>query len=62
MLGLALHPDFATNHFVYLTYTANGPSGPSRALVRYREVGNRLAEPAVLLDNVPARTSTTDRA
>src|SRR5262245_2323247 len=24
-LGLALHPDFATNHLVYLTYTANGP-------------------------------------
>ena len=31
ILGLALHPDFATNHFVYLTYTATGPNGAGRA-------------------------------
>jgi glucose/arabinose dehydrogenase len=54
VLGLALHPDFATNHFVYLTYTANGPSGAVARLVRFREAGNRLGEPAVLLDDVPA--------
>ncbi len=54
VLGLALHPDFATNHFVYLTYTANGPRGAVARLVRFREAGNRLGEPAVLLDDVPA--------
>jgi glucose/arabinose dehydrogenase len=54
VLGLALHPDFATNHFVYLTYTANGPSGAVARLIRFREAGNRLGEPAVLLDDVPA--------
>jgi glucose/arabinose dehydrogenase len=54
VLGLALHPDFATNHFVYLTYTANGANGPIARLVRFREAGNRLGEPAVLLDDVPA--------
>jgi aldose sugar dehydrogenase len=54
VLGLALHPDFATHHFVYLTYTANGPNGAIARLVRFREAGNRLGEPAVLLDEVPA--------
>jgi glucose/arabinose dehydrogenase len=54
VLGLALHPDFATNHLVYLTYTANGPDGPIARLVRFREAGNRLGEPVVLLDDVPA--------
>jgi glucose/arabinose dehydrogenase len=54
ILGLATHPDFATNHFVYLTYTANGPRGPVARLMRFREVGNRLAEGVVLLDDVPA--------
>ena len=54
ILGLALHPEFATNHFVYLTYTATSPNGAVARLVRFREVGNRLAEPAVLLDDVPA--------
>jgi glucose/arabinose dehydrogenase len=54
ILGLAVHPDFATNRFVYLTYTANGPSGPIARLMRFREVANRLAEGVVLLDDVPA--------
>ena len=43
-LGLALHPDFATNHLVYLTYTANGPRGHVGRLMRYRESGNQLGE------------------
>ena len=54
ILGLAVHPDFATNHFVYLTYTANSSRGPIARVMRFRELDNRLAEGVVLLDNVPA--------
>ena len=54
VLGLALHPSFATNGFVYIVYDVEGPNGPFARLVRYRAVGNTLAEPAVLLDDVPA--------
>ena len=54
ILGLAVHPDFASNHLVYLTYTANGARGPIARLMRFREVDNRLAEGVVLLDDVPA--------
>jgi glucose/arabinose dehydrogenase len=54
ILGLAVHPDFTSNHLVYLTYTANGPRGPVARLMRFREVDNRLAEGVVLLDDVPA--------
>ena len=54
ILGMAVHPDFASNQFVYLTYTANGPRGPVARLMRFREAGNRLAEGVVLLDDVPA--------
>ena len=54
ILGLALHPDFNDNHFVYLTYTATGPRGPVARLMRFREVANSLGQGAVLLDNVPA--------
>jgi glucose/arabinose dehydrogenase len=53
-LGLAVHPDFATNHLVYLTYTASGPSGPVGRLMRFRETANKLAEGVVLLDDVNA--------
>lgn len=55
LLGLALDPDFTQNRFVYVYYTANvsGGGGVNR-VARYREVSNRLAERAVLLDNIPA--------
>ena len=50
-----MHPDFATNHFVFLAYTARLAGGSRETrVVRYREVGNTLGEPAVILDRVPA--------
>ena len=54
ILGLATHPQFATNHYVYLTYTATTPRGPVARLMRFRDVDSRLAEGVVLLDDVPA--------
>jgi glucose/arabinose dehydrogenase len=54
-LGLALHPQFATNHFVYLSYTAdNGRGSAVNRLVRYREANNTLVDAVVLLDNIGA--------
>jgi glucose/arabinose dehydrogenase len=53
-MGLALHPDFATNHYVYLSYTANGPKGTINRVMRYRELNNQLAEGIVILDDVRA--------
>ena len=53
LLGLALHPDFGRTRFIYLVYTARARTTVNR-LVRYREVDNRLGEPAVLLDDIPA--------
>lgn len=54
IMGIAVHPEFASNRFVYLTYTANGPGGPIARLMRFRELDSRLAEPVVLIDNIPA--------
>jgi glucose/arabinose dehydrogenase len=54
LLGLALDPDFAQNHFVYLYYSASVPGGGVNRVVRYREVNSRLGERLVLLDNIPA--------
>jgi len=55
LLGIAVHPDFANNHFVFLAYTARLAGGSRETrVVRYREVGNTLGEPAVIVDRVPA--------
>src|SRR5437762_14291929 len=36
LMSLALHPQFSTNHFIYLSY-AYGAGGVSVRVVRYRE-------------------------
>ena len=54
-LGLTVHPGFATNHFVYLAYTANVPGGGTvNRVVRYRELNDTLGEAVVILDNLAA--------
>ena len=53
-LGVTLDPEFASNRFVYLYYTARVGGGAANRVVRYREAGGRLGEAAVLLDNIPA--------
>lgn len=56
VLGIALHPDFAQNHFVYVSYTAvRAADGAAvNRVVRFREANNVLGEAAVLIDNIPA--------
>jgi aldose sugar dehydrogenase len=56
LLGLALAPDFAATRLVFLYYTAAVGGGAVNRIVRYREVGGRLAERAVILDGIPAAT------
>ena len=55
LLGLALDPDFAQNHFVYLYYSAaTSQTTAVNRLVRYRESSSQLIERVLLLDNIPA--------
>lgn len=54
LMGLAFHPQFAINRYVYLLYTANTPGGPVNRLARYRETNNTLADRAVLLERMAA--------
>jgi len=51
LMGMALHPDFARNRFVYLCYARGNLTD---VVVRYRETGTSLVEPWTLLENIPA--------
>src|SRR5262245_27523399 len=53
-LGLALDPNFAQTRHVYIYYSARVLRGAVNRIVRYREVGGRLGERVMLLDNIPA--------
>lgn len=57
LLGIALHPEFAENHYVYLAYSAQVGGRRVNRVVRYREVGNTLGERVVLVDNINAATT-----
>lgn len=50
-LAVALHPDFSANRFVYLSFLAeDGPGRQILRLVRLREAGETLGEPATLFE------------
>jgi glucose/arabinose dehydrogenase len=54
-LGIALHPNFAQNHYVYVAYTGTDAGDtPVNRLVRFRETNNTLADSVVILDNLNA--------
>ncbi len=51
LMGLALHPNFARNHWLYLAYLYN-QNGLKVKVVRYREAGDRLVEPKVIIEGI----------
>src|SRR6058998_1675154 len=53
LMSLALHPQFASNHWLYLSY-AYSASGQQVRVVRYRETPNGLTDRKVIIENIPA--------
>ncbi len=53
LMSIALHPEFSSNRLLYLSYAYKG-DGQRVRVVRYRETPNGLAEPKVIIDNIPA--------
>ncbi|MBX0291317.1 PQQ-dependent sugar dehydrogenase [Hymenobacter sp. HSC-4F20] len=53
LLGMALHPDFATSPYVYVVYNYND-NGYKEKLVRLTYANGTLGSPQVLLGNIPA--------
>jgi aldose sugar dehydrogenase len=53
LMSIALHPQFATNHLLYLSYAYRTDNQNVR-VVRYRETGTGLTDRMVIVDNIPA--------
>lgn len=53
LMGLILHPQFATNHLLYLSYAYNS-GGTLVRVVRYRETAGGLTDRKVIIENIPA--------
>lgn len=53
LMSVALHPQFASNHLLYLSY-AYSSNGQTVRVVRYRETPNGLTDRTVIIENIPA--------
>lgn len=54
LMGVALHPRFPSEPFVYVMYTARKPGGGVNRVSRLRDVDGRGVDELVLLDGIPA--------
>ncbi|HUP60462.1 MAG TPA: PQQ-dependent sugar dehydrogenase [Thermoanaerobaculia bacterium] len=54
LMGLALHPDFAKNHLLYLAYATSRGGRLVVDVVRFRETGSALADAQPIVRNIPA--------
>lgn len=53
LMSVALHPEFSSNHFIYLSY-AYRAQGQRVRVVRLREDENNLSQRTVIIEDIPA--------
>ncbi len=53
LLGVALDPDFSSNHFIYVFLTYEEGGGLWNKVLRITESGNRLAGASTVFDGIP---------
>ena len=53
LMSLVLHPQFATNHLLYLSYAYAG-AGVRVRVVRYREASEGFVDRKVIIEDIPA--------
>jgi glucose/arabinose dehydrogenase len=56
LLGMALHPDFASNPFVYLVYNYSDAGNIRERLVRFTLLNNQLVNEEILINDIPGNT------
>jgi glucose/arabinose dehydrogenase len=54
LLGMALHPDFLSNGFLYIVYNYSSSNGYREKVVRYTFANNSLSSPATIIENIAA--------
>src|SRR5947209_3111892 len=53
LMSIALHPQFASNHLLYLSYAYNA-NGQHVRVARYRETPDGLTDRKVIIEDIPA--------
>ncbi len=59
LLGICLHPDFARNKYVYISYNYKRENGSFLRIVRYTFDNDKLSNPFLLIGNISASPNHT---
>ena len=54
LLGIALHPDYEKNHYIYVYYTYQEGSNLWNKVLRITESNDRIVDAKTILDKIPA--------
>lgn len=54
LMGLTLHPDYESNHLIYLSMAYSKGDGIVVKVVRFKDEGDFLSGETVIIDNIPA--------
>lgn len=58
LLGIAVHPEFEKNHFIYVYYTYSGDNNNTRnRVVRYLFENNAINNPKIIVDAIPGNAN-----
>ena len=60
LMGLALAPDYATSRLLYLSYAHGGGSTTRVRVEQFRDEGARIVATRIIVDGLPARSTTRD--
>jgi glucose/arabinose dehydrogenase len=53
LLGIAIHPNYSQNQFIYVYYTYQNGQGLANQVVRFRKQGRTLLDKKAIIDNIP---------
>ncbi len=53
LLGIAVHPDFSNNHFLYVYYTYEENNSLWNKIIRITESDNKLQDATTIIDKIP---------
>src|SRR3954469_1302823 len=53
LMDITLHPNFATNSFIFMAYAYN-KEGKRDKVVRYKYSGGKFTEPKVIIEDIPS--------
>src|SRR3990167_2082838 len=57
LLGIALHPDFSTNNYVYIYFTTDSNGSLSNQIDRYTLLNNQLKLDTTIIKDIPAASN-----